>query len=174
MEPDDPQISYLLSSWARIGAILGEDFIPFLPIVMPPLLRSATIKPDLALLGRTCLFVFSPINLHVWGWNYFDSLADDDTDKFDPAEGWEFVNIEGQTVAIKTSNLDEKCTAVEMLYCYVKELKGGFHQYAAPVMEIVIPLLKFYFDDSNLFNRLLFSIGFPDLFLFSFFFFFFF
>ena len=59
MEADDPQISYLLSSWARIGAILGEDFIPFLPIVMPPLLRSATIKPDLALLRRMFLLVCS-------------------------------------------------------------------------------------------------------------------
>jgi len=70
MEADDPQISYLLSSWARIGAILGEDFIPFLPIVMPPLLRSATIKPDLALLGRTffCLFVsptFSQVRIYI-------------------------------------------------------------------------------------------------------------
>ena len=70
MEADDPQISYLLSSWARIGAILGEDFIPFLPIVMPPLLRSATIKPDLALLGRTffCLFVsptFSQVRTYI-------------------------------------------------------------------------------------------------------------
>lgn len=59
LEADDPQISYMLSSWARIGAVLGEDFIPFLPIVMPPLLRSATLKPDLAVIGRKQLFLFS-------------------------------------------------------------------------------------------------------------------
>jgi len=75
-------------------------------------------------------------------------LADDDTDSYDPSDGWEFVTLDDQKIGIKTSNLEEKCTAVEMLYCYAKELKGGFHQYAGQVMEIVIPLLKFYFDDS--------------------------
>jgi len=58
MEADDPQISYMLSSWARIAAVLGEDFIPYLPVVMPPLLRSATIKPDLAIINCTTIFFF--------------------------------------------------------------------------------------------------------------------
>ena len=49
-EPDDPQSSYLLAAWARICKILGSDFAPYLDIVMPPLLRSAQIKPDFAIL----------------------------------------------------------------------------------------------------------------------------
>jgi len=60
MEADDPQISYMLSSWARIGAVLGEDFIPYLPVVMPPLLRSATVKPDLAVIGRKIFSLLLP------------------------------------------------------------------------------------------------------------------
>ncbi len=56
MEPDDPQVSYMLSSWTRIGAVLGLDFVPYLPTVMPPLLRSAKLKPDVAILGRNTFF----------------------------------------------------------------------------------------------------------------------
>lgn len=123
MEPDDPQVSYMLSSWTRIGAVLGLDFVPYLPTVMPPLLRSAKLKPDVAILGP------------------------DDTNAEGYDAGWEFVTVEDQKIGIKTSNLEEKCTAVEMLYCFAKELKGGFHQYVTEVMQIVIPLLKFYFDD---------------------------
>jgi len=43
--------------------------------------------------------------------------------------------------------LEEKCIAVEMLVCYAQELEEGFQMYAEEVMEIVVPLLKFYFYD---------------------------
>eukprot|EP00054_Salpingoeca_dolichothecata_P030042 m.240375 g.240375 ORF g.240375 m.240375 type:complete len:910 (+) comp26585_c1_seq6:16-2745(+) len=39
-DPDDPQINYLLTSWARICQILGEDFVPYLKVVLPALLQS--------------------------------------------------------------------------------------------------------------------------------------
>jgi hypothetical protein len=34
-----------------------------------------------------------------------------------------------------------------MLICYIRELGGNFHHYVNKVMEIVVPLLKFYFHD---------------------------
>ncbi len=46
MEPDDPQISYMLQAWTRICKCLGRDFVPSLPYVMPPLLRSSEIPPE--------------------------------------------------------------------------------------------------------------------------------
>ena len=33
-------------AWGRIAKALGPDFIPYLSVVMPPLLKSADIKPD--------------------------------------------------------------------------------------------------------------------------------
>lgn len=30
------------------------------------------------------------------------------------------MTLDDQKIGIKTSNLEEKCTAVEMLYCYAK------------------------------------------------------
>ena len=40
---DDPQISYMISAWARICQILGDEFHQYLPIVMGPLLKAARI-----------------------------------------------------------------------------------------------------------------------------------
>jgi len=36
----------MLQAWARICSSIGDAFIPYLTVVMPPLMRSASIKPD--------------------------------------------------------------------------------------------------------------------------------
>jgi len=124
-ETDDPQTSYLLASWARMCKVLGPDFLPYLPVIMPPLLQSAQLKPDFAVLD-----------------------PDEDVEaNYSPEDGWEFVGVEGQQVGIKTTVLEEKCTAVEMLICYARELEAGFLPYIPQVLDIVLPLLKFYFHD---------------------------
>jgi hypothetical protein len=72
----------------------------------------------------------------------------DDQEKEYPSEdGWQFVSVSGQKVGIKTSILEEKCTAVEMLICYARELGASFLPYVERSLEIVVPLLKFYFHD---------------------------
>ena len=47
LDPDDPQVSFLLQACARICKCLGADFKPYLPFVIPPLLDSAQIDPEL-------------------------------------------------------------------------------------------------------------------------------
>ncbi|XP_076311257.1 importin-5-like isoform X2 [Tachypleus tridentatus] len=47
---DDPQLSYMISAWARICKILGKQFEPYLPCVMGPVLKAASMKPEIALL----------------------------------------------------------------------------------------------------------------------------
>ena len=74
-ESDDPQTSYMLAAWARICKVLGPDFIEYLPVVMPPLLRSAQLKADLAVVDPN------------------DEAA---MENYDPAEGWEFVTVDDQ------------------------------------------------------------------------------
>ena len=49
-EPDDVQASYLITAWGRICRTLGSEFAQFLPNVMPPLLVSASLKPDFAII----------------------------------------------------------------------------------------------------------------------------
>lgn len=54
-----------------------------------------------------------------------------------------------QRVGIKTALLDEKCTAIEMLICYAKELGAGFKDYVEPVLQLVIPHLKYSHNDPH-------------------------
>ena len=58
LEADDPIISYLISAWARMCKIIGKDFVQYLPVVMPNVLKAAQIKPEVALLdGEICFVV---------------------------------------------------------------------------------------------------------------------
>lgn len=127
LEADDPQISYLISAWARMCKIIGPDFVKYLSVVMPPVLKAAQIKPEVALLD-------------------VDDPSNRDLDEDD---GWEFVSLgEQQKFGIKTAGLEDKSTACQMLVHYARELKGGFVDYVEDVVHIMVPLLKFYFHDT--------------------------
>jgi len=121
LEEDDPQKAFVLQAWARFCKCLGPHFVPFLPYIMPPLLASAKLQPDLKVTDEEC--------------------SDE--------EGWEYLPVgDKKSVGIKTSILEEKATACNMLYCYAEELKEGFFQFVEPVASIVIPLMKFYYHDN--------------------------
>jgi importin-5 len=77
-------------------------------------------------------------------------LTPDETEKeqYAAEDGWDFIPLHGQQVGIKTSILEEKCTAYEMLCCYAQELKGDFFPYVPSVLtDLILPGLKFYFHD---------------------------
>lgn len=72
--------------------ILGKEFQQYLPVVMGPLMKTASIKPEVALLDTQDM----------------ENMSDDD--------GWEFVNLgDQQSFGIKTAGLEEKSTACQML-----------------------------------------------------------
>ncbi|CEP09674.1 hypothetical protein [Parasitella parasitica] len=125
-EDDDIQTTYLLAAWARMCKMMGQDFLPYLPNIMPPLLKSAKLTPE---------------------FTFVDPNDEDAESKYPTDDGWEFVGINGQQIGIKTSVLEEKHTAVEMLVSYARDLGAGFLPYVAQVLEIALPLLKFYFHD---------------------------
>uniref|UniRef100_A0A8C5C657 TOG domain-containing protein n=1 Tax=Gadus morhua TaxID=8049 RepID=A0A8C5C657_GADMO len=114
LEDDDPQISYMISAWARMCKILGKEFQQYLPVVMGPLMKTASIKPEVALLDTQDM----------------ENISEDD--------GWEFVNLgDQQSFGIKTAGLEEKATACQMLVCYAKELKEGFVEYTEQVVKLM-------------------------------------
>ncbi|XP_033637766.1 importin-5-like isoform X2 [Asterias rubens] len=124
LEDDDPQVSYMISAWGRMCKILGRDFHQYLPLVMGPTLKTASLKPEVALLDA----------------EEAKTMTED--------EGWEFVNLgEQQSFGIKTAGLEDKSTACQMLVCYARELKEAFADYTEEVAKIMVPLLKFYFHD---------------------------
>ncbi|CAB3366645.1 Hypothetical predicted protein [Cloeon dipterum] len=121
---DDPQTSYLISAWARMCRILGKDFVQYLPMVMGPVLKTASMKPEVAV---------------------FDN---DDMTGFENDVDWQFVSLgEQQNFGIRTAGLEDKASACEMLVCYARELNEGFSPYAEEVVKLMVPLLKFYFHD---------------------------
>lgn len=125
-DPDDPQISYMLAAWARICEILGDDFVPYLGTVMPPLIRSIQLEPEVQILDA--------------GTNT-ESLSGG-------AANWEIYPAgEDRQIGIKTSILEEKKTACEMLRIYVEQMKGAFAPYIQTVAPIVLELLVFVFDE---------------------------
>lgn len=125
MENDDPTTSYMLQAWARLCKCLGQDFLPYMRVVMPPLLQSAQLKPDVTITSADS-----------------DNEIDDSDD-----ESMETITLGDKRIGIKTSVLEEKATACNMLCCYADELKEGFYPWIDQVAPTLVPLLKFYFHE---------------------------
>ncbi|GAB4843737.1 Importin-5 [Ancistrocladus abbreviatus] len=125
MDADDPTISYMLQAWARLCKCLGQDFLPYMSVVMPPLLQSAQLKPDVTITSAD---------------------SDADIDESDD-ESIETITLGDKRIGIKTSVLEEKATACNMLCCYADELKEGFFPWIDQVAPTLVPLLKFYFHE---------------------------
>ncbi|KAF8681903.1 hypothetical protein HU200_045352 [Digitaria exilis] len=125
MEADDPITSYMLQAWARLCKCLGQDFLPYMSVVMPPLLQSAQLKPDVSV----------------------TSAGPEDRNGESDDEGVETITLGDKRIGIRTSLLEEKATACNMLCCYADELKEGFFPWIDQVTTTLVPLLKFYFHE---------------------------
>jgi importin-5 len=124
-DPDDPQASYLLHCWGRMCRVMGDDFLPYLPGVMPPLLELASAKADVQL---------------------FDD--DEQIQAMEQEEGWELVPVRGRCIGIKTSILEDKHLAIELLITYAQQLQAAFEPYVIQVLRnIALPGLVFLFND---------------------------
>ncbi|KAI4142540.1 MAG: hypothetical protein L6R39_004901 [Caloplaca ligustica] len=124
-DADDPQSSYLLHCWGRMCRVLGSDFIPYLAGVMPPLLALAGAKADVQLLND-----------------------EEDIQNVQSEEGWELVPLKGKVIGIKTSTLEEKHMAIELIVIYAQQLEAAFAPYVLEIMEKVsLPGLAFFFHD---------------------------
>ncbi|PAA65847.1 hypothetical protein BOX15_Mlig010097g1 [Macrostomum lignano] len=121
---DDPQMTYMISAWARMCKIMGREFEPYLPLVMGPVMKAAEIKPEVCIM---------------------DSEEVQNAEQ-DPE--WQFIKLaDEQNFAIKTSGLEDKANACQMLVCYARELREAFAPYTEQVAQLMVPLLKFYFHD---------------------------
>ncbi|KAI9823298.1 MAG: hypothetical protein M1832_002522 [Thelocarpon impressellum] len=124
-DSDDPQSSYLMHCWGRMCRVLGQDFLPYLQGVMPPLMELASAKADIQLLDD-----------------------EDQVAQVEQEEGWELVPLKGKVIGIKTTTLDDKHMAIELIVLYAQVLKAAFAPYAAEIMEkIALPGLAFFFHD---------------------------
>ena len=124
-DADDPQSQYLLHCWGRMCRVLGQDFVPYLPGVMPPLLDLASAKPDIQLLDD-----------------------DEQIAKAAQEDGWEMVPLKGKVIGIKTSILEDKHMAIELIVIYAQCLEAAFDPYVMEIMEKVsLGGLAFFLND---------------------------
>lgn len=125
VDADDPQAQYLMHCWGRMCRVMGTDFLPYLEYVMPPLLELASAKADIQLLDD-----------------------EDEVEAVQQQEGWELVPLKGKVIGIKTSTLDDKHMAIELLVVYAQVLENHFAPYVQNVMgNIALPGLAFFFHD---------------------------
>ena len=122
---DDETATYMLQAWTRLCKCLGEDFVPYLQFVMPPLLKSAQLEADVTVTDH----------------------FEDDAGEEEEEEGVECLIIGDKRITIRTTTLEEKATACNMLVCYIQELKGAFFPYIEQVVGIVAPLLNFSYHE---------------------------
>jgi len=77
-DADDPQASYLLHCWGRMCRVLGQDFLPYLPAVIPPLTELAGAKADIQLLDD-----------------------EEQVAQVEQEEGWELVPLKARSLALR-------------------------------------------------------------------------
>ena len=104
LQSDDPMLTHLMQGWARICRCLKGEFVQFLPVVMPGLLRSAAMMPQTQLANHE---------------NY-DNLQEEGC--------WNFRTVAGESFAVKTSMQEEKAMACNMIYCYAQYMEEHFVQ----------------------------------------------
>ncbi|RLN93411.1 hypothetical protein BBJ28_00006923, partial [Nothophytophthora sp. Chile5] len=117
--------TYLLQAWARCCSCLGRDFAPYLPLVMPTLLEAATQQAE---------FEVDPSTLS----------SDDDDDESGSStdnEDIQLAQVNDKCLSIRTSILEEKATACQLLAGMVTDLEDAFFPYAEQVTQVLAPLL---------------------------------
>ncbi|XP_062018387.1 uncharacterized protein LOC133734787 isoform X2 [Rosa rugosa] len=124
MEPDDLTTSCMLQICADLCKCLGQDFLPYMSAVMPPLLQFVQIKPVETVTSAN------------------DNCDMDESDD----ESMETITRGDKRIRIKTSVLEEKVTACNLLCCYADELKEGFFPWIDQVAPTLVPLI-FYIHE---------------------------
>lgn len=119
-DADDPTFSYTLQAGARLCKCLGEEFMPYLDVVMPPLLAAASEE------------------------NYYEVTNEDDEADEEEDDDVATFQLGDKNLQIRISALEEKATACNMLRCYADELKEGFFRFVQDVAKVMVPLLKFF------------------------------
>ena len=124
-DADDPIPQYLLQAWARLAKCLKADFAPYLATVMPPLLAAAGAKVDV----NVCE-------------DEDGDVAPDDGD-----EEVEYIRAGDKIISIRTSALEDKATAVNMLCCYADVMREHMLPFLDACFSTALTLLKFYFSE---------------------------
>ncbi|CED85608.1 Karyopherin (importin) beta 3 [Phaffia rhodozyma] len=122
-DDDDPLQTYVIMTWGKICEALKEDFAPYLPVVMPSLLKSAALSPEL-------------------------SVVNEEDNQEEMGDNWDVVDIGGQSIGIKTSSIEQTAEAFELLVIYASRMGVHFVPYMEETMGLSLKNLTFFFEES--------------------------
>jgi len=120
LDADDPQKTFILKAWVRIGKALGQDFVPYLSVVMPALLHAIETSVESEL---------RPEQLEE------DGGADVDSDTECIIQ-----NAAGKLVQVRTSALEDQATAAHMILLLAESLGPHFFPYVERCAGALAPL----------------------------------
>lgn len=122
---DDQRLRYLLRGWTCMVECMQDRALPYLDVVMPPLLGVANLDCDLEMVDRDV---------------GDEDLSDDETCSYvkicKPGEG-------EKTMRIKTAEIEEKQTAVTIVYTMTTILKGRLQSFLQPITNCMCEQLTF-------------------------------
>jgi len=118
--------SFVLRTCSRIASVMGEDFAKYLPVVLPPLLKSAAKEPEMAITSAN------------------DGSVEDDDNMM--SKTYHLRGMGELKISLNTSAMMEKELAVRSLYSYANDLQAVFLPHAAQVAAVLGPLTAFQFN----------------------------
>lgn len=123
----DPQRSYVLSGWQRICVTLGEDFIPYLDLILPSLLK---LVEDV--IGN------APQEDNDYS-EY--TMPEEKKTKKERMDDIHRVNY-------NTFDHEEAETAINMILVFINELKKGFIPYVEKTTEIILKAVTYTINNN--------------------------
>lgn len=107
----------LLQTAARVCQVLEQDFVPYLPLVVPILLETANMSES----------------------EYSELMDDQGSER----EGWNYVFLEDQKIGIHTSALEEKLIAIQVITSIIETLQDACINYIDEFTKLLSSLVAF-------------------------------
>lgn len=125
---DDPLHNEIVTACTRICHAMKEEFVPYLPSIIPNLLKSARIN------------------------DAFVIVNEGEANAYQDRAGWLTSTVEvrqtgRQQVSYNSSLLEEKTLAIRMLFEYCHTLGSAFYPYAQDAAAILVPCVRYQFND---------------------------
>ena len=125
LDSKDPQKTYLLSAWQRICLLMGPEFGPYLPAVIPSLFQMAALNPEMSISGSARVG------------DIVDVLSEVKPD-----------NSEEKKINVNTDEIEEKDVAIQMLAVFIDELGPVFAPYVDHASKILLSMIDYEANDS--------------------------
>jgi len=119
--PDDESREFVFEASGRVASVLGPDFKPYMPGLLPPIFAVLNQRPE----------EVTP-----------EKIEDDDDDELNTLE------MDGKLVGLKTSVLDEMAETLTLITTLIEALAEEFLDFMQPICTSLMPLLEFPLSSS--------------------------